>query len=65
MKDKELKASIKDLIRGSGRSYPPLEEPEKQLSRETAAIALEKQQHVSGPEMIRNGILQKESVGVM
>ncbi|XVE90753.1 hypothetical protein DITRI_Ditri20bG0102400 [Diplodiscus trichospermus] len=40
MKDKELKATIKGLIRGSGRSYPPLGEAEKELSRETAAIAL-------------------------
>ncbi|KAK9026512.1 hypothetical protein V6N11_039350 [Hibiscus sabdariffa] len=40
MEDKELKATIKDLIEGSGRSYPPLSEDVKQLSRETAAIAL-------------------------
>ncbi|EOY08695.1 Disproportionating enzyme 2 isoform 1 [Theobroma cacao] len=65
MKDEELKATIKDLIRGSGRSYPPIGEAEKQLSQETAAIALEKKHHVSGPEMTRNGVLQKESAGVM
>ncbi|XP_039010895.1 4-alpha-glucanotransferase DPE2-like [Hibiscus syriacus] len=39
MEDKELKATIKDLISGSGRSYPRGEDV-KQLSRETAAIAL-------------------------
>ncbi|XP_039000486.1 4-alpha-glucanotransferase DPE2-like [Hibiscus syriacus] len=39
MEDKELKATIKDLISGSGRSYPRAEDV-KQLSRETAAIAL-------------------------
>lgn len=65
MKDEELKATIKDLIRGSGRSYPPIGEAEKQLSQETAAIALEKKHHVSGQEMTRNGVLQKESAGVM
>ncbi|OMO61158.1 Glycoside hydrolase, family 77 [Corchorus olitorius] len=65
MKDKELKATIKDLIRGSGRSYPSLREAEKQLGQETAAIALEKHHHSGGPEMIRNGVLQKEKICVM
>lgn len=30
VKDKELKSTIKDLIRGSGRSYPPTGEIEVQ-----------------------------------
>lgn len=65
MKDKELKATIKDLIRGSGRSYPP-GEAEKQLSGETVQTALEKRLHVvGGPQKIDNGVLQKESIGVM
>ncbi|MBA0597938.1 hypothetical protein Gorai_007719, partial [Gossypium raimondii] len=43
IKDKELKTTIKDLIQGSGRSYPHIGEAERQLSRETAALALGKQ----------------------
>lgn len=56
MKDNELKETIKGLIRGSGRSYPLVGEAEKQLSGETV---LQKQQ------IVRNGVSQKESVGVI
>ncbi|TYJ30228.1 hypothetical protein E1A91_A06G118800v1 [Gossypium mustelinum] len=43
IKDKELKTTIKDLIQGTGRSYPHIGEAERQLSQETAALALGKQ----------------------
>ncbi|XP_039055458.1 4-alpha-glucanotransferase DPE2-like [Hibiscus syriacus] len=40
MEDKELKATIKDLIQRSGQPYPPLVEAVNQPSGETDAIAL-------------------------
>ncbi|KAL5743263.1 hypothetical protein ACOSQ2_026379 [Xanthoceras sorbifolium] len=43
LEDTELKTTIKDLVRGSGRSYP-------QTGQETAAIALEKKQVANGQE---------------
>ncbi|KAK2652047.1 hypothetical protein Ddye_011903 [Dipteronia dyeriana] len=43
LEDKDLKSIIKDLVRGSGRSYP-------QASPETAAITLEKKQVANGLE---------------
>ncbi|KAM7473215.1 hypothetical protein LguiB_020458 [Lonicera macranthoides] len=43
--DKELKTAIKDLVRGSGRSYPPSEEVEVQATSGKASAAPE--QHFS------------------
>ncbi|KAK9289814.1 hypothetical protein L1049_007974 [Liquidambar formosana] len=51
LKDKELKTKIKNLIRGSGRSYPPMGEAETLAGQETAVVIPEKQQ-VSGREKI-------------
>ncbi|KAL6988102.1 4-alpha-glucanotransferase dpe2 [Sarracenia purpurea var. burkii] len=64
LQDKELNTIIKDLIRGSGRSYPHVEEDEK-------GIASIKQQVTTGQEKISsaphhlNGIPKKETVAVL
>uniref|UniRef100_A0A2P2MKZ0 Uncharacterized protein n=1 Tax=Rhizophora mucronata TaxID=61149 RepID=A0A2P2MKZ0_RHIMU len=44
VKDKELVSIIKDLVRGSGRSHPPLGEPDAQVNQETVGEIVEKQQ---------------------
>lgn len=38
LKDKEHIASIKNLVEGSGRSYPPLEDDESQLEKSTTHL---------------------------
>ncbi|KAL7197782.1 hypothetical protein ACSBR2_020328 [Camellia fascicularis] len=65
LKDKELKSTIKDMIRGSGRSYPPSEEVEIQ-----AGVASIKQQVTTGQEKISSktnliGIPKQETVAVL
>ncbi|KAI8562554.1 hypothetical protein RHMOL_Rhmol03G0044400 [Rhododendron molle] len=70
MKDKELKSTIKDLIRGSGRSYPPTSgEIEVQAGREkgVATAAPTKQQVTAGLEKISllNGSPKTEAVAVL
>ncbi|XP_038697442.1 4-alpha-glucanotransferase DPE2 [Tripterygium wilfordii] len=69
MKDKELKTTIKDLVCGSGRSYPPLAEAVKQANEATSAITLEKQKVASGLDKISiapqlNGAQRKETLAV-
>uniref|UniRef100_A0A5B7B0S7 4-alpha-glucanotransferase n=1 Tax=Davidia involucrata TaxID=16924 RepID=A0A5B7B0S7_DAVIN len=63
LKDKELKMAIKDLVRGSGRSYPPLGEVE-------VGLVPDKKQVTSGQEKIPlstqlNGIPKNESLAVL
>jgi len=70
MKDKELKTTIKDLIRGSGRAYPPSsEEIYVQAGQEkgVATAAPIKQQVTAGLEKISllNGSPKSEAVAVL
>jgi len=70
MKDKDLKTTIKDLIRGSGRAYPPSsEEIHVQAGREkgVATAAPIKQQVTAGLEKISllNGSPKPEAVSVL
>lgn len=70
MKDKDLKTTIKDLIRGSGRAYPPSsEEIYVQAGREkgVATAAPIKQQVTAGLEKISllNGSPKSEAVAVL
>ncbi|GAV89138.1 CBM_20 domain-containing protein/Glyco_hydro_77 domain-containing protein [Cephalotus follicularis] len=70
MKDKELKTTLKDLVCGSGRSYPPVVEAEKQVVQEKAAAIPEKQQVSNGQEKIfmatqLNGASQKQTLDVL
>ncbi|KAG5556044.1 hypothetical protein RHGRI_006613 [Rhododendron griersonianum] len=69
VKDKELKSTIKDLIRGSGRSYPPTGEIEVQAGREkgVATAAPTKQQVTAGLEKISllNESPKTEAVAVL
>ncbi|XP_057971656.1 4-alpha-glucanotransferase DPE2 [Malania oleifera] len=44
LKDNNLKTIIKDLVRGSGRSFPLVEEDEKHENQGTAAVIQEKHQ---------------------
>ena len=66
LKDKDLITVIKDLVRGSGRSYP-LQEPEVSEGKGTVP---EKQQAANGLEKVpqttqTNGISKKETVAVL
>ncbi|KAM7473140.1 hypothetical protein LguiB_020383 [Lonicera macranthoides] len=62
VKDKELKTAIKDLVRGSGRSYPPSEEVEVQAASGKASAAPE-QHFSSGQEkLIQSKHTRKEDV---
>ncbi|KAG2687450.1 hypothetical protein I3843_09G052400 [Carya illinoinensis] len=68
MKDNQLKTTIKDLVRGSGRSYP-VGENEVQVNEETAATSTEKQLVPNGDEKLPvaselTGIPQKETLAV-
>ncbi|KAM7524384.1 hypothetical protein LguiA_014286 [Lonicera macranthoides] len=68
VKDKELKTAIKDLVRGSGRSYPPSEEVEVQAASGKAS-AVPKQQLSGGQEKVPpttqpNEISKNKSVAV-
>lgn len=63
MKDKELKATIKELVRGSGRSYPVGE------NEESTAATTDIQQLLSGKENIQRSshltaVPQKETLAV-
>ncbi|KAJ0044008.1 hypothetical protein Pint_18428 [Pistacia integerrima] len=63
LKDKELKMTIKDLVRGSGRSHP-------QVDQATAAITSDKQQIAKVQEKNPtvkplNGVPRKETVAVL
>lgn len=63
IKDSELKSTIKDLVRGSGRSHP-VGENEVQVNEESVATT-EKQQVTTGKEELLvvtqlNGVPQKE-----
>ena len=69
MKDKELQKTIKDLVRGSGRSYPPSDESEVQVNRENCGAPI-MQQINAGQETISSATLlnespKKEAVAVM
>ena len=69
MKDKELQTTIKDLVRGSGRSYPPSDESEVQVNGEKGVAPI-MQQITAGQEKISsatllNGSSKKEAVTVM
>lgn len=62
LKDKELKTIIKDLVHGSGRSYP-------QVNQTTTAITFVKQQSAKVQEknptvQPLNEVPQKETVAV-
>ncbi|KAB1222667.1 4-alpha-glucanotransferase DPE2 [Morella rubra] len=70
MKDNELKAAIKDLVRGSGRSYPVVEENEVEVKEETTATSTGKQQVANGKETMPlgselTGVPQKETLVVL
>lgn len=70
MKDNELKAAIKDLVRGSGRSYPVVEENEVEVKEETTATSTGKQQVANGKETMPlgselTGVPQKETLAVL
>lgn len=57
IKDSELKSTIKDLVRGSGRSHP-VGENEVQVNESVATT--EKQQVATGVVTQLNGVPQKE-----
>ena len=58
IKDSELKSTIKDLVRGSGRSHP-VGENEVQVNEESVATT-EKQQVATWVVTRLNGVPQKE-----
>lgn len=68
VKDKELKTAIKDLVRSSGRSYPPSEEVEVQAASGKASVAPKQQfsaeQEKVPPTTQLNGISKNKSVAV-
>ncbi|GFY98105.1 disproportionating enzyme 2 [Actinidia rufa] len=69
MKDKELQTTIKDLVRGSGRSYPPSDESEVQVNREKGVAPIMQQitaaQEKISSATLLNGSPKKEAVTVM
>lgn len=69
MKDKELTTKIKDLVRCSGRSYPPLDESEVQVDREKSVAPIKQQVMVGQGKIssatLLNGSPKKEAVTVM
>ncbi|KAK3030340.1 hypothetical protein RJ639_038973 [Escallonia herrerae] len=70
LKDKELKTTIKDLIRGSGRSYPPSREAEVHVGHEKVRVAPEKQQVSNGQDKVAltsqlNGIPTSKGLAVL
>ncbi|XP_052172556.1 4-alpha-glucanotransferase DPE2 isoform X8 [Diospyros lotus] len=69
LKDKELKTTIKGLVQGSGRSYPPLEE-EIHVGIENAALDPLKQRAIIAQEKISsvihpNEIPKRENIAVL
>lgn len=70
LKDKEHIASIKNLVEGSGRSYPPLEDDESQLEKSTTHLDMLQKIAETGKEETRfdsrvnNGIPITETVTV-
>lgn len=66
LKDKELTKTIKDLVRGSGRSYPPTGKVEGQ----DACVISEKQQIGGGQDKLPlatqlNGVSETKSIAVL
>ena len=53
LRDKELKESIKDLVSGSGRSYPMVEEVNDQETGELTLHSLE-----NGKKIVENGVIK-------
>lgn len=69
LKDKGLTKAIKDLVRGSGRSYPLSEEVETQVTQHVRLVS-EKQQIVAGQDKLPlanklNGVPKTETVPVV
>ncbi|XAR48322.1 4-alpha-glucanotransferase [Bertholletia excelsa] len=69
LNDKELKTTIKDLVRGSGRSYPRSEEVKNQMGGEKGA-APARQQISNGQDKISSttqltGLPKKDTVAVV
>ncbi|XP_044468053.1 4-alpha-glucanotransferase DPE2 [Mangifera indica] len=62
LKDKELKATIKDLVRGSGRSHPQVDEATTAITSDRQQIANVLQKNPT--EKPLNGVPQKETVAV-
>lgn len=50
LKDKELTKAIKDLVRGSGRSYPLSEVVESQATQQVRLVS--EKQHVAGHDKL-------------
>lgn len=62
LKDKELKATIKDLVCGSGRSHPQVDEATTTITSDRQQIANVLQKNPT--EKPLNGVPQKETVAV-
>lgn len=70
LKDKELTKTIKDLVSGSGRSYPPTGKVEVQVARQDACVISEKQQIAGGQDKLPlatqlNGVSETKSIAVL
>lgn len=61
MNDKELISSIKDLVCGSGRSHPSVEETDEQGNQETIVMITGRHQAAKGQEKIS---FEKQLTGV-
>lgn len=69
LQDKQLTKAIKDLVRGSGRSYPLSEEVESQVTQQVRLVS-EKQQIVAGQDKLPlanklNGVPETKTIPVV
>lgn len=69
LKDKELTKAIKDLVRGSGRSYPLSKEVESQVTQEVRLLS-EKQKTAVGQDKLPladklNGVSETKTIPVV